>query len=187
MTRYDQLLTAIDLFKPTTIVEIGTWNGYNAVRMIKQAQKHRKNVKYIGFDLFEEASDETDSEELNLKKHFTVEDVWAYIEKECPGTKFNLIKGNTNDTLTSLSADFVFIDGGHSIETIEHDYNAVKGSSCVIFDDYYVPDSAGACPDINIYGCNLLVGSIVGARVLPIGSEVKTGGINQMVMVLGAR
>ena len=56
-----------------------------------------------------------------------------------------LIVGNTISTLKKFSPtryiDFVFIDGGHSVETIESDWNHIKyfmdKETVVIFDDYY--------------------------------------------------
>lgn len=172
---------------PQTIVEIGTWSGTNAVRMIKQAKKYRKNVEYLGYDLFEEATETTDVEELNLKKHFTVDAVNNYIKNECPGVEVNLIKGNTRKTLKNVVADFVYIDGGHSIETVDHDYNAVKDSKVIIFDDYYIADKDKVCQDIELVGCNKCVSKIKGAVVLPVGGEIKTGGLTMMVLMLGGK
>lgn len=185
MDRYDQLLHAIDLFKPQTIVEIGTWSGHNAVRMIKQAQKYRKNVVYIGYDLFEDATSDTDQSELNVKPHHNVFDVEATIKKSCPNAEIQLIKGNTRDTLTHISADLVFIDGGHSLETIASDYERCKHSKVIIFDDYYIADKEGKMPDIELYGCNKLVSQLHNAIVLPLGGLVKEGGVTMMAMVVG--
>src|SRR5258708_2369562 len=137
MSRYFQLTLAIDLFKPKSIVEIGTWSGRSARLMIQQAQKYRNNVQYIAYDLFEDATLITDEEELNLKKHFTVNDVDDSLQKACPGAFINLIKGNTRQTLNDVEADFCFIDGGHSLETILNDYEKCKKSKVIVFDDYY--------------------------------------------------
>ncbi len=187
MSRYDQLLHVIDLVKPQSIVEIGTWCGRSAVNMIRQAQKHRKNIRYVGYDLFEEASDITDAEELNIKKHHSLEDVEAHIIKECPDAFVNLIKGNTRDTLKPIAADLCFIDGGHSLETIRNDYDKCKHSAVIILDDYYVADKDGNIPDLDLYGCNRLVDTLDSVVILPLGNKVKTGGITQMAMVLGVR
>lgn len=185
MNRYDQLLHAIDLFKPESIVEIGTWNGDNAIRMIKQAQKYRKKVIYIGYDLFEDATSSTDEAELNVKQHNSVNDVQAKILNNCPNAEIQLIKGNTRDTLTHVAADLCFIDGGHSVETIANDYERCKHSKVVILDDFYIKDSDGKCPDIELYGCNQLVRGINGAMVLPLGGRVAPGGLVMMAMVIG--
>jgi predicted O-methyltransferase YrrM len=187
MTRYDQLLHVIDLYKPESIVEIGTWNGQNAVRMIKHASRWRKNVKYIGYDLFEDASDQTDKEELNVKDHYKVADVETFIKHQCPNVEVHLIKGDTRKTLNPVVADLAYIDGGHSVETIKNDYEKCKGSSVVIFDDYYLPDNEGKCPDTSLYGCNKIVDDLPGAVVLPVGGKVKDGGITMMAQVFGVQ
>lgn len=187
MSRYEQLATVVDLIKPRSIVEIGTNEGRSACLMIKAAQKYRKNIQYVGYDLFEEANSETDAAELNIKRHPLVSDVQARLERECPGVEANLIKGNTRKTLNPLMADVVFVDGGHSIETIKHDFERVKHSSIVILDDYYTPDEDGKCPDVSIYGCNSLVESLPSVIILPMKNKVQGGGYTQMVMLTGER
>ena len=182
--RYSQLLSAIDLFKPQSIVEVGTWNGQNAIRMIQQAQKYQKKVSYVGYDLFESANDFTDSEELNVKEHFTQNAVECDIKKACPDADALLIKGNTRITLKNIQADFCFIDGGHSIETIAHDYNACKTSHVIIMDDYYTPDKEGVCQDLTRYGCNSLVNQFRAGVVLPLADHVRGGGLAQMVLLV---
>lgn len=187
MSRYEQLAAIVDLIKPRSIVEIGTNEGRSAVLMIKQAQKYRNNVQYVGYDLFEEANSETDASELNIKRHPKVDQVQAAIVAHCPGVDINLIKGNTRQTLCPLMADVVFVDGGHSIETIAGDFDKVRHSSVIILDDFYTPDEDGKCPDINLYGCNKLVESLPSVVLLPMKNKVKTGGWTQMAMVIGER
>ena len=116
--RYEKLIHFIDLFEPRTICEIGTWNGDNAIRMIRAAQKHHSAITYVGYDLFEDATSETDEKEFNVKPHASLHEVQSHIES-MTGANVTLIKGDTNDTLTDGVFDFVFIDGGHSLATIE--------------------------------------------------------------------
>lgn len=183
MARHQQLLQLIDLFQPKTIVEVGAWNGWNAVQMIRQAQKHHEDICYIGYDLFETATPETDAEEFNVKKAHDVDWVERKIKSKCPNARVNLIKGNTRDTLKSVTADFVFIDGGHSVETILHDYNAVKNSSVIVLDDYYSAGDSAVYPDITKVGCNTLVESLSHFKILPIRDKLKDGGDNRMVLI----
>ena len=89
---------------------------------------------------------------------------------------FELIKGNTRDTLPSYVADFVYIDGGHSVATIRSDYEAVKGSHVIVFDDYYRPDAKGGCPDLKKFGANAIVDAIDGAEVFDSTDPVTGGG-----------
>jgi hypothetical protein len=51
---------------------------------------------------------------------------------------YNLIKGWTHNTLVGpLTFDMVYIDGGHSYSTVKWDYEQVKDSKIIIFDDTY--------------------------------------------------
>lgn len=180
MKRYDQLLQLIDLFQPKDLVEIGTWSGDNAVRMIKTAQKYHPDVTYTGYDLFEEATAETDAVEFNVKRHNNVHTIQEKIAELCPGVKVTLIKGNTRDTLLSHTpkGDFCFIDGGHSVDTIMSDYLHCNRIPVIIFDDYY---EGG--PDTALVGCNFLVDSKKpGFHVLPGGDPVRGGGVTRLVL-----
>jgi len=178
--RYAQINSLIAKIKPSTIAEIGTWNGYRAIEMAKEALKHQQQVTYYGFDLFEQATDDTDSEEMNVKPHYTKELVSRFLDnfkKTNPGFNYVLTAGNTRETLKSMAVDFAFIDGGHSIETIIGDYEALKDSKVVLFDDYY---EGGI--DIEKYGCNRIVEKLKHS-VLPIGDPVAGGGITKFVVV----
>ncbi len=181
MKRYGQLLELIDQFKPQSIIEIGVWNGANAIRMIKQAAKHHPKIHYIGYDLFTEATPETDEREFNVKSHNHRLNVLMQM-REAVGAdhRIELIQGDTRQTLKPSVADFVFIDGGHSVETIKSDYEALKDSRIVVLDDFYRDG-----PDINRYGCNSLTTEILDRqlKLLPIADPVKGGGTTQLVLV----
>jgi len=178
--RYAQINPLIAKIKPRTIAEIGTWNGYRAIEMAKEALKYQDHVTYYGFDLFEQATDDTDSEEMNVKPHYTKELVSKFLDnfkQKNPGFSYVLTAGNTRETLKPLAVDLAFIDGGHSIETILGDYEALKDSKVVLFDDYY---EGGI--DIEKYGCNKIVDKL-NHNVLPIGDPVAGGGITKFVVV----
>lgn len=179
MTRYDVLLNLIDKYKPQSIVEIGVWNGANAIRMINRAKQYHSDIKYTGYDLFEDATPETDEKEFNVKGHNSVKAVAAFIRNET-GITPTLIKGNTNETLKpDVIADFVFLDGGHSVETIAHDYKAVKSSKVIVLDDYYTDGV-----DTTKYGCNKLLDNFNRTHeILPHRDPVKGGGFCQLVVV----
>lgn len=177
MTRYNQLLELIDQHKPQSLVEIGVWNGANAIRMIKQALRYNTKVTYTGYDLFEEATLETDEKEFNVKGHNGIKAVAAYIKAET-GIAPNLVKGNTRTSLHETICDFVFLDGGHSVETIASDYANVKGSKIIVLDDYYTDG-----PDTSRFGCNSLLSSIPNYEILPHKDPVKGGGFTQLVLV----
>lgn len=130
-----------------TIVETGTWNGGRAIEMALTAFENVDVVHYRGFDLFEQATDETDELELNVKQHNALAAVTERLEhfaercKEAGKTfTFELYAGNTKETMKEGrydDVDFVFIDGGHSLDTVQNDYSYVKDCPVVVFDDYY--------------------------------------------------
>jgi predicted O-methyltransferase YrrM len=165
MNRYAQLLQLIDQAKPETIFEFGTWNGDRAIEMLKAAQKHKPGVQYAGVDLFEDGTAELDAAESNVKAHQKIQDVHDKI-KAATNARINVIKANSRDLNQPVNADFVFIDGGHSVDTIRGDYNLSKQSRCIVFDDYYVADENGAVMDTAQFGCNKLVDELK-ATILP--------------------
>jgi predicted O-methyltransferase YrrM len=174
--RYEQLLTAVREKRPMKILEVGTWNGGRAVEMLNLCPA----ATYYGFDLFEDATRETDEEEMNVKAHHYVDRVMDRLT----GFDAHLFKGNTRETLAAFDEkiDFVWLDGGHSIETIQSDWENVKRclapDAWVFFDDYYT----GPEIDTNLFGCNLIVKDLK-HEVLPHADPVRGGGWVQMVRV----
>jgi len=154
MNRYFKLLDLVREKNPKHIVEIGTWNGKRATEMMAVS-----NAYYTGFDLFEDATNETDEQEMNVKAHAEMVEVAKRIEM-AGLNKFALIRGNTRETLKKWIEskdfepfDFAFIDGGHSEETIRSDYGLIRGAispgGTIVLDDYYVPEVEG-------FGCNFI-------------------------------
>ena len=181
--RYSQINALIAKIKPKTIAEIGTWNGYRAIEMAKEALKHQDSVTYYGYDLFENADDHTDAEEKNVKPHYTKALVSKFLDnfkRQYPGFDYVLTAGNTRETLKPMAVDFAFIDGGHSIETISRDYEALKSSKFILFDDYY---EGGI--DVAQYGCNKIIEKLK-HTILPIGDPVAGGGTTKFVAVENA-
>jgi predicted O-methyltransferase YrrM len=100
-------------------MEIGVYNGENAVSMIKTAIKiHPANeVEYYGFDFFSYYSSERIGKKLDVL--------------EC---KYSLFKGNTMSTVQEAfkslpMMDLIFIDGGKSYKEAFNDW---EGSSRLI-------------------------------------------------------
>lgn len=189
MHRKKALYKLIEHNKPASIVEVGTWNGVNAISMCSIALRFHKEVTYYGFDLFESGDPATDEAELNVKErinHRQVDTLFREFQASNPGFKFHLFIGKSKEMLEHCfigedsqpwkTADFAFIDGGHSVETIAADYEALKGCKTVVFDDLYFPDERGVCVDINKFGCNKVVENLNGARI-PMGDRNNLGGL----------
>lgn len=185
--RYDQLLPIIAHNKPKTIVEVGTWNGLRAIMMATEALKHQDTVHYIGFDLFEDATPETDEAEFNVKKPAKLADVRGRLKEfadKHEGFSFKLVKGNTREKLKASRAplrgqeiDLAFIDGGHSVETVQHDYDELaKKAKVIVCDDHYAEGV-----DTERFGCNKVIKDREFV-VLPETDPIKGGGKVQMAV-----
>lgn len=146
MNRYSYINEQINIYKPEIILEIGTFVGERAESMISSAMKHNNNITYYGFDLFDDFNEF--QKEFCYKGVAKIDNVKNRLSRY---KNINLIKGNTRETLKNfdIKPDFVFLDGGHSLETIESDWNNIfrlmKKNTVVIFDDYYYNrDDVGA-------------------------------------------
>ncbi len=143
--RYDQLFAEVKRVKPQTIMEVGVWSGERARKMIGLASKYhpKESIHYYGFDLFETMDKDKFQKEVS-KQPPSMESIKEKLSKT--GAEIHLIKGDTIHSLPELEGklpemDFIFIDGGHSLETIANDWEYAsklmgKGS-VLIFDDYW--------------------------------------------------
>ena len=178
------LLNEIKNLSPSTVLEIGVFHGVTARNICELLFKiHGNNFKYIGLDLFEE-NNENSSEIIpvntfsNPIKNF----YFKFIKKLNPYSieavedllrKFKeniqLIKGNSNKILKNMDMskiDFVFIDGGHTYETVKNDLECclqvVKSNGVIICDDYnfvHSPDVRRAIDEFiikNNLSCNII-------------------------------
>lgn len=148
--RYRYLFDSIRAGRCRKIIEIGVWDGEQSLMMINEARKiHGSNVEYYGFDLFEDLDEELYQKEVT-KRPSSLEEVRRRLEKAgCtvrlfPGSTLSTLSGNI-DELPEM--DLIFIDGGHSIETIQngwdHARRLMSQSTFVLFDDYWSRDDAG--------------------------------------------
>ena len=146
-SRYRYLFKILIEEKPKSILEIGVYQGKRSSEMISLAESIAGNIKFFGFDLFEKITKEKIRSEFS-KNPLSEKKIFEKLNFLYPETNIQLIKGDTTVTLKKFKIDqkidFIFIDGGHSIETIRNDWQNVKKlinrKSVVIFDDYYHDD-----------------------------------------------
>ncbi len=142
--RYFNLFIYILKKKPTKICEIGVYTGERSYEIIKLSSLlNDGSTIYYGYDLFEDISKKM------IKKEFSKQPLSKYqVKKNLDGLdvhEIKLIKGNTLITLNNKKNknyfDMIFIDGGHSINTIKCDFlnlkEKIKINKSIIFDDYY--------------------------------------------------
>lgn len=144
----------IDRYRPSIIVETGTHSGRSATFMCMQALRHRSNVEFHGFDLFDMASDDTHRTEINGKGTGNYDKAHARLSglaSVYPDFRFSLYRGFTTQTLsTPIKADLVYIDGGHSTETVMHDWAMTQHSQVIVFDDYQMDSVRDAIKQIGL-------------------------------------
>lgn len=147
-----------------TYLEVGVFDGTRTVDLARYwnvASKGRP-FRYFGFDLFEGVDRAKHGHEiLKGKPSPTLDAVHRKLVASNLFDQIHLQAGDTRETLPRYAAgispghpdapDIVFIDGGHSLETIASDWAAVAAImhpwATVLFDDY-LPDrtDVGAKP-----------------------------------------
>jgi len=192
--RYKQLADIIRQYQPAKVVETGTWIGQRAIEMALASFENRDDFHYIGYDLFEDGSEELNKKELNAKKIVVFEDIKKHLnsfkdkmKKEKKKTfTFELIKGDTNTTLKdNLKADLAYIDGGHSTATVQNDYNKLKHIPVLVFDDFFTADKEGNCVAEEFREVNRIIEATENRKyILPSGDWVREGGHTHLAVML---
>ncbi len=150
-SRYHTLLETFErqARRKRHLMEIGTYGGGTAARLIDVAKRYEPvdRIHYWGFDLFEDMDDRTLSLEISKRLGTTKDEVLEFLVRRTglPPSHIHLCKGNTRETLWSNidlpEMDIIFIDGGHSFETVSSDWRACERllhrDTLVFFDDYY--------------------------------------------------
>lgn len=135
----------LDEIKPTSIAEIGVHKGITASQMCEYVLlTTNNNLTYTGYDAFDLVSQEQQIIEVNGKGPANLNAAHRHIGKMVKRYSnrftYEFKIGWTTDTLTSpVLFDFIYIDGGHSYESVSHDWSMVKKSKMIVFDDYGMP------------------------------------------------
>jgi hypothetical protein len=149
--RYRHLTDFIKHYKCRRIMEIGTWDGGRAEDMITAAGTcwSPEDVEYYGFDLWEWIDEDTVAAEFS-KVPPTMAEVRSRLQKT--NAKLTLIQGDTTQTLPATGPtlprmDLIFIDGGHSYETVSSDWRycqrLLHAKTVVLFDDHWSKADSG--------------------------------------------
>tara|TARA_B100000123_G_scaffold263324_1_gene232274 strand:+ start:130 stop:771 length:642 start_codon:yes stop_codon:yes gene_type:complete len=159
----DNILELINKYNPKNVLEIGVFCGVTARNICELLNKnHKASFSYIGVDLFgnDKVSSDDEIEPLFLKNQKFSNPFktlfYNYIKKENLNSlgsvhnllkkfegKIKLIQGDTREILEKLpleNIEFVFLDGGHSYETVVNDLKILerklKTNAIILCDDY---------------------------------------------------
>ena len=154
----EQFLEEIASKKPKNFLEIGVFHGVTARNVCELLYSiHKSDFNYIGLDLFGECVENSNeiipSTKFNnpLKKiyfkyflrrdPYTLEAVSDLLKKFKQNV--HLIKGDSNRLLKKIDMskiDYVFLDGGHTYETVKNDLyyskSVLNNNGTILCDDY---------------------------------------------------
>ena len=155
------LFEQIESHKPKHFLEVGVFQGVTSRNICEKLNLiHQNQFNYYGIDIFEDSNNLLDDKEMT-SKHNKISNplknlLYNVIFKENLNSlksvnkllkKFNnrvkLYKGLSDEILPKIDIpeiDFVFLDGGHSYETVKNDLflilKSIKKNKVIICDDY---------------------------------------------------
>ena len=159
----DNFLSLVEEYKPKNVLEIGVFCGVTSRNICELLKTNfGSDFRYYGLDLFGSTKtssvDEIEPKFLeNQKFSNPLKTIYYnFIKKENLNSKISvqnflkkfsqnieLIKGDTRVTLEKVplsEIDFVFLDGGHSYDTVLSDlqklYDKMKNNSKIVCDDF---------------------------------------------------
>jgi hypothetical protein len=186
--RYEQIKALIDSAKPSAIVEVGVHRAMRAMLMSEWALGHRKDVSYLGFDVFETMDKSFHEAALNGKgipSKAMAEARMVSVAERFHGFQWKFIEGDTRITLhgSHVKCDFAFIDGDHRVDVIRGDAGALD-CPLIVFDDYYL--AGDSLPDLDKFGANRVVEELKddgwSIDILPAGDRCDHGGIAHLAV-----
>ena len=154
----DLFLNEILLSNPKKFLEVGVFQGVTSRNICELLYEiHGTNFKYIGVDIFEHGEKSKNEVIPNINFRNPLKQFYyRYIKKENPYSLISVKKllkkfeknveiliGDSKKILPKIDlteVDYVFIDGGHSYETVKSDLNnckiVIENKGIVLCDDY---------------------------------------------------
>jgi|TARA_B110001452_G_scaffold124499_1_gene103218 hypothetical protein len=155
------LLNEIENYKPKNFLEVGVFQGVTSRNVCEKLNiSNNGNFSFHGIDIFEDSNNNIDNKEMThkhsklsnpfkhllfniiLKKNlFSIKSIYKFLNKFKDNV--HLYKGYSNTELPKIDLskiDMVFLDGGHSYETVSSDLSLIlkeiKKGKVIICDDY---------------------------------------------------
>jgi len=155
------LLDQIEIYKPKNFIEVGVFQGVTSRNICEKLYEiNKENFLFHGIDIFEDTNSNIDNKEMTIKhnkisnpfKHlifniilrknlFSIDSIYSFLKKFKNNVR--LYKGFSETELPKIDMskiDMVFLDGGHSYETVRSDLSlilkGIKKNKIIICDDY---------------------------------------------------
>ena len=157
--RYEYLYWHLRRNPARNILEIGVYRGVRSREFVKAclAKLPASEVNFYGIDLFE-LYKESDPDFINkefaqYKPPLSREEIRAVLGQLLPQSNTHLFAGRSDHVFarhlhTMPQMDFIFIDGGHSLDTIQSDFECcsklISPTGAIFLDDYWLSRDAGS-------------------------------------------
>lgn len=157
--RYERLYAHLRKHPARTILEIGVYRGQRSVGFVRSCLEAypASEVHFFGIDLFELYESTPSSVNLAAEYALTKRPLPQAVIQErltalLPSSNIHLYAGPSQEVFAAHShemppMDFVFIDGGHSPETVQSDFDfasrLVSKEGYIFLDDYWLTDAGG--------------------------------------------
>ena len=155
------LLDQIEIYKPKNFIEVGVFQGVTSRNVCEKLYEiNKEKFLFHGIDIFEDTNINIDNKEMTIKhnkisnpfKHlifniilkknlFSIDSIYSFLKKF--KNNVQLYKGFSETELPKIDMskiDMVFLDGGHSYETVRSDLSlilkGIKKNKIIICDDY---------------------------------------------------
>ena len=155
------LLDQIEIYKPKNFIEVGVFQGVTSRNVCEKLYEiNKEKFLFHGIDIFEDTNINIDNKEMTIKhnkisnpfKHlifniilkknlFSIDSIYSFLKKF--KNNVELYKGFSETELPKIDMskiDMVFLDGGHSYETVRSDLSlilkGIKKNKIIICDDY---------------------------------------------------
>jgi predicted O-methyltransferase YrrM len=143
LDRKSELLRILNKQSALSVLEIGVDEGENAVRLISELSKKVSisKIRYVGIDLFNLMNPgiaKNEASQIPKSK----QDIEFLLNSSFPNLSFELLEGNSNEILSTINENFqfIFIDGGHSYQTVKRDLELSEAilseGGVIVLDDY---------------------------------------------------
>lgn len=143
------ILDLIYEHKPRSFCEIGCHEGLTARWLCHKILEYYPRLSYTGYDAFEEV-DKVEHNGKSIPAEQKIYNKLDWLKRRYKFFTYEIIKGLTQHTLVQPRRfGIVYIDGGHSYQTVTHDYQMVKESKIIIFDDYNLTGVKQAVDEID--------------------------------------
>lgn len=188
------LYALITKFKPKTVLEIGTAEGYSTLCMAWAMTENKIEGKIFTVDpkshqqaIERRIKINENDEPVNMI--LSTEELWKKFASQEWIDKIEVISGYSGEVLKSKQfpkIEFCYIDGSHVYEAVKHDFFAVlklvSEKFCILFDDYVPNKNNGVTKVVDEEIMNAFETTLIKTNTKKQRIELKSDANDELVM-----